>query len=127
MRVIVCGGRKYADQLHVDEVLDAIHLATPITVLIEGGAGGVRNGVAFGADRLARSWGHHNCPHVMTVMAEWHKYGLAAGPRRNARMLAMKPDLVVAFAGGRGTADMVRQARGAGVRVTIAALTKVTR
>jgi len=27
----------------------------------------------------------------------------------------MNPDLVVAFAGGTGTADMIRQARGAGV------------
>ena len=40
---------------------------------------------------------------------------------RNARMLAEgKPDLVVAFPGGRGTADMVAQARKAGVRVVLA-------
>lgn len=36
----------------------------------------------------------------------------------NAAMLAhAKPDLVVAFPGARGTADMVRRARAAGVRV----------
>ncbi|KWT72357.1 hypothetical protein APY04_0151 [Hyphomicrobium sulfonivorans] len=30
---------------------------------------------------------------------------------------AGRPDLVVAFVGGRGTADMVRRARAAGVKV----------
>jgi hypothetical protein len=37
--------------------------------------------------------------------------GPAAGPIRNQRMLDWGPDLVVAFAGGKGTADMVRRAR----------------
>jgi len=32
-------------------------------------------------------------------------------------MLEWGPDLVIAFPGGRGTADMVRQARIAGVKV----------
>jgi hypothetical protein len=37
--------------------------------------------------------------------------GRAAGPRRNQRMLEdFRPDLVVAFPGGRGTAYMVRRA-----------------
>ncbi len=50
--------------------------------------------------------------------AEWMKYGKAAGPIRNARMLAEgKPDLVVAFPGGRGTADMLRRVREAGIEV----------
>ena len=45
-------------------------------------------------------------------------YDANAGPRRNARMLAEgKPDLVVAFPGGRGTADMVSKARAAKVEV----------
>jgi predicted Rossmann-fold nucleotide-binding protein len=37
---------------------------------------------------------------------------------RNARMLTYKPDLVIAFPGGRGTEDMISQARTAGVTVT---------
>jgi hypothetical protein len=49
--------------------------------------------------------------------AEWKKYGPAAGPIRNQRMLDWGPDLVVAFSGGKGTADMVRRARAAGVEV----------
>jgi hypothetical protein len=50
--------------------------------------------------------------------AEWDKRGRIAGPVRNALMLDVgKPDLVVVFPGGRGTADCVRQARAAGVQV----------
>lgn len=50
--------------------------------------------------------------------ADWAAYDRAAGPIRNARMIAEgKPDIVLAFPGGRGTANMVAQARKAGVRV----------
>ena len=41
------------------------------------------------------------------------KHGNAAGPIRNQRMLDHgKPDIVVAFPGGSGTADMVKLSRG---------------
>ena len=46
----------------------------------------------------------------------WEKHGKAAGPIRNQFMLEQeKPDLVIAFDGGRGTADMMRRSRRAGV------------
>lgn len=58
---------------------------------------------------------------VKTFRADWGKYGKSAGPRRNKQMLDEgRPDLVVAFEGGRGTADMVKQAKAAGVEVLIA-------
>jgi hypothetical protein len=41
----------------------------------------------------------------------------SAGPMRNERMLESGPDLVVAFAGGKGTAHFVRLARAAGIEV----------
>ena len=47
--------------------------------------------------------------------AQWAKYGKAAGPMRNQEMLDSGIDLVVAFPGGRGTADMLDKARLAGV------------
>jgi hypothetical protein len=50
--------------------------------------------------------------------ADWEKYGKAAGPIRNQQILVEgKPDLVVAFQGGRGTANMVSRAQQAGVPV----------
>jgi predicted Rossmann-fold nucleotide-binding protein len=49
--------------------------------------------------------------------ANWNAWGRAAGPRRNQEMLMRKPNLVVAFPGGEGTADMVQKAIAAGVKV----------
>lgn len=50
--------------------------------------------------------------------ANWLKYGRMAGAMRNQQMLDEEEvDLVVAFPGGKGTADMVRRARAAGIEV----------
>lgn len=85
---------------------------TPITVVIEGGA--------RGADCMARMWATRNELRNDTHPANWDAYGPKAGPIRNQQMLDnAKPDLVVAFSGGRGTADMVRRARASGVRVVM--------
>jgi hypothetical protein len=113
MRVLVCGGRDYGGSdavWHVWEVLDGIHAATAITAIIEGGA--------RGADRCAREWANEHGVKCVTVPADWATHGHAAGPIRNRRMLTdFSPDVVVAFPGGRGTANMVAQAEAAGVRV----------
>ena len=48
--------------------------------------------------------------------ADWAKHGKAAGPIRNAEMLTeFLPDYIVAFPGGKGTADMLRKAEKARV------------
>jgi len=55
---------------------------------------------------------------VQVFPADWETHGKAAGPIRNQRMLDEgRPDLVVAFPGGRGTSDMVARAKRAGVEV----------
>ena len=57
---------------------------------------------------------------ALAYPANWKKHGRAAGPIRNKQMLEeAKPDLVIAFPGGAGTANMVKQAREAGVKVEI--------
>jgi hypothetical protein len=111
MRILVTGGRDYTDQTEVDNALDAVHRKHGITLLIEGGA--------RGADRLARSWARRNNVLLCTFEAEWGKYGKAvAGPLRNGRMLSEgRPEAVVAFPGGAGTADMVAKAEAARVPV----------
>jgi len=106
----VCGGRDYRDAAHVDKVLQQIGAEQPITVLI--------HGAARGADQLGEAWGLKQGLQLEAYPADWHTYGLSAGPRRNQEMLTKgKPDLVVAFPGGKGTADMVRRSKRAGVRV----------
>lgn len=110
MKLLVCGGRDYDDQMRVDYELDILgpHL------VIEGGA--------RGADRLARRWAERREVQCRTFAADWAKHGKSAGPIRNLLMLDEgKPDAVLAFPGGRGTADMVRQAERAGIPVTIVA------
>ena len=110
MRILVCGGRTFRSEAQVWRMLDKLHAETPFTAIIQGGAGG--------ADRLAKEWARTK-PEIerYECRAEWEKYGRSAGPRRNARMLEWKPDVVIAFEGGRGTANMVTQAKAAGVRV----------
>jgi hypothetical protein len=111
MRVLVCGGRNFSDDQYSDEVLDNLHESRgPITVIINGGA--------HGADACARWWAESRKVKCVTVPANWAEFGKAAGPIRNERMLRdFKPDMVVAFLGGRGTKDMVRRAELAGVEV----------
>ena len=104
MVVLVCGGRGYINKTRVYETLDIIHSGeTPITLLIEGGAAG--------ADLLGKQWAVERKVPVKTYKADWLRLGNGAGFVRNQQMLDEgKPDLVVAFSGGRGTADMVRRA-----------------
>ena len=78
----------------------------------------VVHGGAAGADTLAHTWAMRLGLEVDMMAADWATHGLAAGPIRNQQMLTdAKPDLVVAFPGGRGTADMVSRARHARVQV----------
>ena len=112
MKILVCGGRDYADIEKVYETLSGLHTGPTddcVSVVIQGGA--------HGADALARSWARDNAVHHAEVVALWGEFGKAAGPMRNCAMLLLDPDLVVAFPGGRGTADMVRKAKAAGIEV----------
>jgi len=110
MRLLVCGGRDFENKLGLYAALDAVHRKKPITVLVHGGA--------TGADRLAGLWASENKVRVEVYAADWDGQGKAAGPIRNQRMIDHgKPDAAVAFAGGSGTADMVRRLESAGIKV----------
>lgn len=123
-RVLVCGGRKYANRAKLFEVLDAV----------PNGIGCIIQGKATGADRLAEAWTTERSIPCEGYEADWNdleteplairtrpdgsKYNAAAGGIRNQRMLDQgKPDMVVAFPGGDGTADMCRRAGKAGVPI----------
>lgn len=110
MKVLVCGGRDFSNRAFMWIELDRLHAKHLFTALIQGGA--------RGADALASEWAAAR-PGIQRYVckADWDKHGKAAGPMRNKRMLEWKPDLVVAFEGGRGTLNMVTQARDAGVPV----------
>lgn len=109
MRVIVCGGREFDSPAKVFRALDEFHAEHKITALMQGGANG--------ADSFGRDWAKANGVQCWVCRADWQKHGKAAGPIRNARMLEWGPDVVIAFPGGPGTADMTRRAREANVLV----------
>lgn len=108
LKVLVCGGRDYHNVRTIKSWLDGIHSDFGIKLVIEGGA--------TGADEHAREWAFRNRIKVVTYVADWERYGRAAGPKRNRRMLLESaPDLVIAFPGDDGTADMVKRAKSKGV------------
>lgn len=110
MKVLVCGGRDYHDYVSLAKLLDWFRQTRGVDVLIHGGANG--------ADSLAGDWAHSHGIPVEVYYAKWDLHGRSAGIIRNVTMLKdARPDVVIAFAGGRGTADMIRRSRDAGVRV----------
>lgn len=109
-KVLVCGGRNYADPTRVNDALSYIHAHRTISLLI--------HGAAHGTDTLAARWAKNEGVPTRAFSAEWSQHGRAAGPIRNQRMIdECRPDFVVAFFGGMGTADMVRRARAASIPV----------
>ena len=108
--VLVCGGRDYSDRDRVYATLDHLHETRAVSEIIYG--------CAPGADTLARDWARRTGRESTGFPADWKRLGKAAGPIRNTRMIEEgKPDLVIAFPGGKGTANMVAQARAAGIEV----------
>lgn len=109
-RVLVCGGRTFNDRGLVFSELDKHNEDWgPFEVLIQGGAGG--------ADRLAKAWAEERGIDVLTFPADWQRLGIAAGPKRNQQMIDQgKPDLIIAFPGGKGTHDMITRGNKAKVQ-----------
>lgn len=139
MRILVCGGRDFAD---VNPGLTIGYIAKlipddSILKLLESikqycfGVGYLQSlktefgadvvwisGMARGADKLPFGARHSLEEKIQEFPADWKTHGKAAGFIRNQQMLDEgKPDLVVAFPGGRGTADMISRAKKAGVKV----------
>lgn len=110
MRVLVTGGRDFSDRNFLFKAMDFVHAKRQISTVIEGGAAG--------ADSMSRSWAKSRDIETATYEADWELYRGRAGLVRNCKMLRDgRPRLVIAFAGGRGTAHMVRIAKEAGVGV----------
>lgn len=108
---LVCGGRDFNNVRYMNLYLDrlAMDRGWPSTVI---------HGGATGADTGAELWARGVGCEIRRFDADWNMHGRAAGPIRNQSMLDEgKPDLVIAFPGGRGTADMVRRARQVGIEV----------
>lgn len=102
---LVCGGRNYADEVMFHDVMARLTgmFGMPSKIV---------HGGATGADLMALRWAWHYAIESVSVPADWERHGRAAGPIRNEDMLMLhKPKRVIAFPGGRGTADMVQRAK----------------
>jgi hypothetical protein len=114
MRVLVCGGREFDDWAlftkSIKEHIGVFRGPNPDITIIQGGA--------TGADFLAKVYAKWVGFSHREFKADWKKHGRAAGYIRNKQMLVEgQPNLVIAFPGGDGTADMIAQAKKAGVEV----------
>src|SRR5919205_2375244 len=112
MRVLVCGGQKYADRAKLTEVLDTVLIEHEIELLIHGGCPG--------ADTLAGRWAMDR--EVQQVICKgWPTSERAARVSTVQQMIDIlhrgEDQLLVAFPGGLGTSVIAGAARAAGVRV----------
>ena len=110
MKVLVTGGRDYADETRVGAELARLYSNDKFLE--------VAHGDARGADTLAANWCRRYSIPCTAFPANWKAYGKAAGVIRNQEMLdEFKPDIVLAFPGGRGTRNMVSIARRAEIDI----------
>jgi hypothetical protein len=107
MRVLICGGRDFTNMKAMNREMTKIRdWYGGISCVIQGGA--------RGADYLGKLWAEREGIPVIEMQANWNRYGKRAGHLRNGWMIEHgKPDVVVAFPGGRGTENMLAQAAAA--------------
>jgi hypothetical protein len=104
MKVIIAGGRFFDDYDLLKKKVSAIlKNATNITII---------SGAAKGADTLGENYGYEMGYEVISMPANWEKYGKSAGYRRNEDM-AKIADACICFWDGesRGTGHMINLAK----------------
>lgn len=114
MIAIIAGGRNYEFSDSDREFLDLFHDHYSMTCVVIGDA--------RGADAEAREWAYSRGLVPVVFHANWDRLGKAAGPIRNQQMIyyvqgKQACGLLIAFPGGKGTADMIRRAKAAHFQV----------
>lgn len=75
----------------------------------------VWSGTSDGAEQLAYEYALFFDIDYRGFASNWIENGMPDGHGRHQRILDLKPDLVVAFPGGKDTADCVERAKRAGI------------
>jgi YspA, cpYpsA-related SLOG family len=111
-KILVCGDRNWSNYWIIHDVLSKLDRNTTIIA-----------GHARGADIMAETIAAELGMKVISIPANWEKYGKRAGPIRNRMMLDLEPDLVIAFHNNleesKGTKDTVNEARNRGIKTEI--------
>lgn len=129
-KILVCGGRDFGEPITTKGEVRSKDLWLPEMLIVKHVIDWFKpnyiiQGFATGADHMARKYADKfNIPHSgEKYKAEWRRpdgsINYSAGPRRNALMISDNPDidLVVAFSGGVGTANMIKLSKAAGIEV----------
>lgn len=122
-RLVVTGGREFYDDGLMNAVMDSLLEDWGITEIAHGAqqAWMPLTNRWRGADHYVGLWAESRgvpCQEFPVNDAEWRRYGKAAGPIRNRRMLdEFQPDRVLAFPGGKGTKDCATAAMQRGLDV----------
>lgn len=90
-RVLITGSRTWTDAPAIARVLNQLHVWQAERLVIVHGA------CPDGADAIADAWCRLHSVPAERHPADWQRHGRAAGPRRNAAMVATRPALCLAF------------------------------
>lgn len=117
LRIIIAGGRDFADYELVKNTLDKYLKDIKGEVVII-------SGTARGADQLGERYAKENNLMVKRFPADWDRYGKSAGPIRNDQMAKYASEtkgVLFAFWDGksRGTKNMIETAKWHGLRVYV--------
>jgi len=119
MRLLVCGGRNFGvfneERMFIRQHIVETLCPAGMAAYWNRGQDLIISGMAPGADTVAALFAEEMLikldPYPISE-EEWAKYGRAAGPRRNRKMIVEgRPDMVLAFNGGPGTRNMIQQAK----------------
>lgn len=110
-RILVTGSRNWTDAAAIHAALS--EHASPGDTLVHGAC-------PDGADPIAAAYWRSRGP-MEPHPAKWRTYGRSAGPIRNAEMVALGADVMLAFPLGesRGTRGCIAMAQDAGITVHV--------
>jgi hypothetical protein len=113
LKVLICGDRNYSNRDKIRKFLESLDTGD---IVIQG--------YCRGADMIAHEEATNLQMISISVPAQWNLYAKSAGPVRNQKMLDLfRPHFVAAFHddfdNSRGTRDMVKRAKNAGIEVGI--------
>ena len=111
MRIAIVGSRKYPNE---QDVYNYVKSLPKDSIVVSGGCRGPDQWAVKAAKEFGLEYKVHE--------ADWERYGLGAGPKRNS-IVAKDCEHLVAFWNGsnssRGTLDVIAKARAAGATVEV--------
>lgn len=112
MKTIIAGSRGCHDFLEVCKAIKNSGFENEITEIVSGGA--------LGVDQLGEKFAKKFDIPLKVFLADWEKYGKSAGIIRNKEMAKYGDALIaVSWNNSRGTANMIEEAKKAGLKVYV--------